>query len=106
MRVLLPVLFAASVFAAEPSPTPRGNRLLADYFERQVAELESTPLALPLNAEDWEKTRRNWRSQLAEMLGLSPMPEKTALNAVKTGEFTEEGIVIEKLHFQSLPGLY
>ena len=80
--------------------------MLADYFAREVAEIENTPIALPASAEEWDKTRLNWRAQLADMLGLSPMPEKTPLQPVKTGEFTEDGIVVEKLHFQSLPGLY
>jgi cephalosporin-C deacetylase-like acetyl esterase len=106
MRVLLPVLCVASLVAAEPQSTPRGNRLLADYFERQVAELESVPLPEPASSEAWEKTRQRWRGELADMLGLSPMPERTPLNPVKTGEVKGDGFIVEKLHFQSQPGLY
>lgn len=109
MRRTLPVLFAAAVVSAtatEPLPSPRGNRLLADYFAREVAEIESAPLAEPKNAEEWEKTRQEMKGQLADMLGLSPMPQKTPLQPEVTGEFRGEGFVVEKLHFQSLPGLY
>ncbi|MCS7046788.1 MAG: prolyl oligopeptidase family serine peptidase, partial [Gemmataceae bacterium] len=38
--------------------------------------------------------------------GLWPLPEKTPLKAVKTGEVEAHGVVVEKLYFQSRPGLY
>jgi dienelactone hydrolase len=41
-----------------------------------------------------------------DMLGLWPIPEKTPLNATKTGEIEAHAVVVEKLHFQSKPGLY
>lgn len=106
MRYLLPVLLAVSAFAAEPQLQPKGNRMLAEYFDRQVAEIENTPLPEPASAADWEKTRKQWRDQLAGMLGLSPMPKRTPLQATKTGEFEGDGFRVENLHFQSLPGLY
>ncbi len=41
------------------------------------------------------------------MLGLWPIPEKTPLDATVTGTLERDGaVVIEKLHFQSRPGLY
>ncbi len=40
------------------------------------------------------------------MLGLSPRPEKTDLAAVVTGKVEREKFSVEKLHFQSRPGLY
>lgn len=40
------------------------------------------------------------------MLGLSPLPEKTPLNATVTGTVEGEGFLVENLHFQSRPGLY
>jgi dienelactone hydrolase len=40
------------------------------------------------------------------MLGLSPLPEKADLHAQVTGTAEKDGVVVERLHFQSLPGLY
>ena len=40
------------------------------------------------------------------MLGLWPLPEKTPLKATVTGTLERGGVTIEKLHFQSKPGLY
>ncbi len=92
--------------AAEPANTPRANRQLADYFSRAVTRIESLPLAEPASAEQWETTRTAMRRQLAEMLGLDPMPERTPLKVEKTGEVRGEGFTVENLHYQSLPGLY
>jgi hypothetical protein len=40
------------------------------------------------------------------MLGLEPMPETAPLNAVVTGTLEQDKFTVEKVHFQSLPGLY
>ena len=41
-----------------------------------------------------------------EMLGLWPLPERTALKATVTGSLEREGYIVDKLHFQSIPGAY
>ena len=40
------------------------------------------------------------------MLGLSPMPERTPLQATVTGTVQGDGYVVENLHYQSRPRLY
>ncbi len=40
------------------------------------------------------------------MLGLQPWPEQSPLRAKVTGQVERNGVVVEKLHFQSRPGLY
>src|SRR5678815_989325 len=103
---LLFIASAMAAVAAPPEPEPAANRLLRDYFAREVTAIESQPLPAPKSVEEWEKTRASMRKQLAEMLGLDPFPERTPLNATKTGEFAVDGCVIENLHYQSEPGLY
>jgi dienelactone hydrolase len=106
-RAFILVLAVAScAFAAEPQAASRANRVLADYFSREVASIESHPLGEPASPEQWEKTRAELRRELAEMLGLDPMPERTPLKVEKTGEVNGDGFVVENLHYQSLPGLY
>ena len=103
MRLLtLFQILAFASFAAEPDSAST----LARYFERRVAEIETRPQPVPSNGEEWERMRAAGKAELAEMLGLSPMPERTPLNALKTGEVAGDGFVVEKLHFQSRPGLY
>lgn len=105
LPLLSVLLSAVAALAADPA-VPPANRILADYFAREVAALESQPLPHPQTPQDWERQRANLRDQLAEMLGLRPMPERTPLNPVKTGEIPGDGFIVEKLHFQSQPGLY
>ena len=107
LTLLLSLAFLLpSLRAVEPQTAPRMNRVLADYFSRQVANLESHPLAEPASPEQWETTLTELRHELAEMLGLDPMPERTPLKAEKTGEVKGDGFVVENLHYQSVPGLY
>jgi dienelactone hydrolase len=54
----------------------------------------------------WLANRDRYRSELKEMLGLEPEPPRGDLKATVTGTVPGDGIVVEKLHYQSLPGLY
>ena len=107
LAVLLTV--ALPVAAAFPEPTPRtpANLALEKYFYQQTVEIEQQgSLAKYNTAEEWKAAQPELRRQLAEMLGLDPMPPRTPLQPVITGEVKGEGFVVEKLHFQSMPGLY
>jgi hypothetical protein len=105
-RALIFLFAVAVASAAEPQTTTRANRALADSFAREVANIDSNPLAEPTSAEQWEKTRAVMKRQLAEMLGLDPMPERTPLKVTKTGEVKGDGFIVENLHYQASPGLY
>src|SRR5207247_5364551 len=56
--------------------------------------------------EDWKKQQPELRHQLLEMLGLDPQPPHTSLKAQITGRLERGAYGIEKIIFQSLPGLY
>src|SRR6266511_1376452 len=98
--------FSVAVAAAADPVVQPANRILADYFAGEVSAIEAQPLPHPQSPQDWEAQRANLRGQLAEMLGLQPMPARTPLTPVKTGEVAGDGFVAENLHFQSQPGLY
>jgi len=80
--------------------------MFADYFAAETARLGVAPHADLASAADWPARRAADREQLFEMLGLSPRPEKTDLKPVVTGRLEHAEFTVEKLHFQSLPGLY
>ena len=87
----------------EPKP---GDRMLAEYFERQTRQLTEACLAEIETAEDWQRERGKYREQLFEMLGIPPRKQRTELQAEVTGSQQHEGVHIENVVFQSLPGLY
>jgi dienelactone hydrolase len=54
----------------------------------------------------WKSTVAQRRKMWHEMLGLLPMPERTPLQATVTGTLQRGDYVVEKIHFQSVPGAY
>lgn len=89
---------------AATSDTPEAT--LARYWERQVTAIESQSWTGIDSRETWSARRGEMRRDLMDMLGLWPEPERTDLQATVTGTLDGDGFVVEKVHFQSLPGLY
>lgn len=83
-----------------------GERMLATYFAEETARIGASSLAEVKTRDDWTRRRDAVRDELREMLGLLPYPEKTDLRATVTGRVEHAEFFVEKLHFQSMPGLY
>jgi len=98
----------AEVLAADaPTLDTSGpDKMLADYFSAETAKLRDACLTDIKTLDDWKQKREHYRQQLFEMLGLDPLPEKTDLKAVVTGTIDHNDFRVEKIHFQSRPGLY
>ena len=109
MRYLsLAALFATAacgVAADPPTPLP-GQRMIQAYFQRQDKEIGDACLRDYKTKEQWEKAKPELRRQLLEMLGLWPMPPRTDLNARITGKLDRPKFTVEKIVFESMPGLY
>lgn len=73
---------------------------------REAREVSSTSLARPMSPEVWKTTLAERREQWLEMLGVSPLPDRAPLNATVTGVLDRGDYVVEKIHFQSLPGAH
>ena len=56
--------------------------------------------------ETLEAKQTRWRAGFLESMGLSPLPERTPLRPVVTGMVETDLYKVEKIHFQSRPGLY
>jgi dienelactone hydrolase len=117
MRHWLPALgllaAAAPVLAQRPATAPpprpvlsRGERMIHDYFCRQAKQIADGCLADLSTREDWERRRPELRRQFLEMMGLWPLPPRTDLKAAVTGKVEADGFTVEKVVFQSRPGLY
>src|SRR5205823_4442283 len=106
---LLAVLASAQVlFAQAPKKEPREflPAPFDGYCARRVAELSSADWQKGITRENWPAKRAEMRQQLQGMLGLDPWPARSELHPVITGTAPGEGYVVEKLQFQSLPGVY
>ncbi|MEX2287960.1 MAG: prolyl oligopeptidase family serine peptidase [Planctomycetaceae bacterium] len=120
MRFLLRVTVALLLlFCVSPAPTVRatrpawskigdgrGDAMIAAYFRDETGKLARRSLADIHTLADWQSRREEARRELFEMLGLDPLPPRTPLAPVITGTLEHEQFVVEKLHFQSRPGLY
>jgi hypothetical protein len=100
-------LLALRLHAADaPAETSRGDHLRDAYFRQQVKLIADTDLTDIKTRADWEKKRPEFRRQFLDMLGLWPLPPRTDLHATITGKVETDLFTVEKLHFQSSPGLY
>lgn len=80
--------------------------MLYESVVKQARQISSASLAQPLPRTHWEATLDRRRAQWLEMLGLWPLPERTDLQATVTGTLERGDYVVEKLHFQPVPGAH
>ena len=87
------------------SPAER-YRLFQQYLQHRAGEITAQQPTEVSSLGAWKQKRSELRQQLSFMLGLDPMPAKTPLQAVTTGQLERERYRVEKVVFQSMPGLY
>lgn len=96
--------------SAQPySPPDRGepgDAGIQAYLLAETAKLETNFLAEAATQGNWEKIRPQYKEEYLYMLGLSPLPERTPLQATVTGTLEGQGYRVEMLHYQSRPHLY
>jgi dienelactone hydrolase len=109
-RMALALMFACSALApAQPKPAAEskpGDKMIEAYLAREMDKINQKVLAGATTLAEWESRRPELKRQYLDMLGLWPLPEKTPLHATVTGKLERDDFVVEKLHFQSKPGLY
>ncbi len=110
-RIALAVLLVSLIslsFAAAPAPDAgrSGGPMLDAYYKEITRRLSAKFLDGATTREEWQARRPRLQREYLDMLGLQPLPEKTPLNATVTGTLEKHGVVVEKVHFQSRPGLY
>lgn len=79
---------------------------LYDSVCEDARQISRHSLVAPMPRAQWEATLAQRRTMWHEMLGLSPMPERTPLKATVTGVLERGDYVVEKIHFQSVPGAH
>src|SRR5947209_8371185 len=103
---MLPLLFLALTPADPPAETAKGDEAIHKYLAAEVKRLDQRFLDGAKTNAEWEAKRPKLKQQFLDMLGLWPLPERTPLKATVTGTLDRGDVTIEKLHFQSKPGLY
>jgi cephalosporin-C deacetylase-like acetyl esterase len=83
-----------------------GDVMFEKYLAHEVAGLRDRFLGGAATLAEWKAKRAQLRTEFLDMIGLWPLPGKTPLNATTTGSIEREDFVVEKLHYQSRPGLY
>jgi dienelactone hydrolase len=106
LPLVLVLLLTAPTRAAEKPDTTPGDERIDKYLANLAKELGGRFLDGAKTRDDWEKKLPRLRREYLDMLGLWPLPERTPLHATVTGTLEHEGVVIEKLHYQSKPCLY
>ena len=93
LSTLVPFALAVSSFAALPAP--------------EAATL-NTPRTFPkiTSASAWRMRALEIRDQALVSCGLLPMPPKTPLNSKISGRVERDGYSVEKVYFESLPGVF
>jgi dienelactone hydrolase len=117
---LLPGLSLAAVLAlslaAQQNPESEDSapweRMLAskrqvrDYLVAEARRITDHAAGEIASKETWEGVRRQRRQEMLDMLGLSPLPQRTPLNVQITGKIDQPEYTIEKIAFESLPKVY
>jgi dienelactone hydrolase len=104
---LLCLLLAAPLPAQAPKTKPLPGDEAAERFLKADADAVGKRfLDGATTLAEWQGRLPRLRAEYLDMLGLWPLPKRTPLHATVTGTLTRDAVVIEKLHFQSRPGLY
>jgi cephalosporin-C deacetylase-like acetyl esterase len=105
LRTLVVLLLASAPLAAQ-NPPEDNDKAIHAWLSARTREISGRFLDRAKSREEWEARKPRLRREYLDMLGLWPLPEKTPLNVKVTGTLEHAGAIIEKLHFQSRPGLY
>jgi dienelactone hydrolase len=82
---------------------------IRSYLIQMATNISDNSLSGINTLSDWQKIRELRYKELVEMMSLEDMPlqgNRSPLNVRVTGTTQEDGYHIEKLYYESLPGLY
>ena len=99
------VLLGPSGGAAQETAAER-HAQATNLLKRVAGEISARCLADVRTLDGWESRSGEWRRELRDMLGLDPLPKRTPLEPQITGGLDRPAYRVEKLVYQSLPGLY
>jgi hypothetical protein len=78
-----------------------GDEMIQRYLAAEAEKIEASFLGEIKTKAQWEKERPRLMGEYFHMLGLSPLPEKTALKATITRTLDRGDYFVDMLHYQS-----
>ncbi len=104
------LLVAATIVWAQEAPrrhtAEERYHLFEQNLKRRAAQITHEHLSEIHTLADWKRERPQRKRQFMAMLGLDPLPARTPLQPRVTGTLDRDGYRVEKVVFQSMPGLY
>lgn len=98
---------AASGHASDAVKALSGGQLPRDGRLGPLRDLDGYfPFAVPRSAAEWERRAADVRRRIHVAAGLWPAPERLPIEAVVHGKVERQGYSVERVYFQSAPGLY
>ncbi|MCL5282945.1 MAG: prolyl oligopeptidase family serine peptidase, partial [Planctomycetes bacterium] len=83
-----------------------GDEMIQAYLKQETDKIHETFQQDYASLEHWKSVRNRYKQEYMYMLGLSPEPVKSPLQATITGTLKGDGFVVDMLHYQSMPRLY
>lgn len=83
-----------------------GKEMVTRYLIREARRLTDAAVSDFRSRGEWEEVRERRRLELLDMLGLDPLPVRTPLNVRLAGSIEKVDYTIEKLAFESVPGVF
>ena len=107
---LILIAFFPTAAVAQPYGQPDqgspGDRMIQEYLRQETDKIAARYAEDTKSLDLWKSKRPQYYQEYLHMLGLSPLPDKTPLEATVTGKHEGDGYVVEMLHYQSRPKLY
>ncbi|MCL4177899.1 MAG: acetylxylan esterase [Verrucomicrobia bacterium] len=103
---MLALAFSATLNLLGQETAVQRHTMATNQLTRLAREMSARCLNEVDSLASWQGRRAELRRQLLEMLGLDPLPVRTPLKFEITGRLERAGYAIEKVVYQSLPGLY
>jgi cephalosporin-C deacetylase-like acetyl esterase len=106
------LLFLAVIMLDSCSPevkTETASNNIRTYLIRAASEITDQSLSEAETLPLWKEMLPSRRKEFAEMMGISDLPgegQRSPLHVKVTGTLQMDGYRIEKLYYESLPGLY
>lgn len=95
------------VTLAGSTPSPTAPAAVALDSKYKIKDLDGHfPFDVPASKEAWEQRAASLRQQLLVSLGMFPMPTMQPPKPVVHSRREMDGYAIEKVYFESLPGLF